>query len=111
MNERTKEGREAAEDPEADDAETGDGREERGSPGETRNGEGMPAPASTVKASLLWGVIGGLSFLVLIQGYELLTDQGVALAVKFGVAALVAVLAGVSTYTLQERLQAENESA
>ncbi|PSP53485.1 hypothetical protein BRC74_03930, partial [Halobacteriales archaeon QH_7_68_42] len=77
MNERTKEGREAAEDPEADDAETDDGREERGSPGETRNGEGMPAPASTVKASLLWGVIGGLSFLVLIQGYELLTDQGV----------------------------------
>ncbi len=44
-----------------------------------------------VKHSLLWGAIGTLSFLVLLQGYELLADYRYDLAVKFGAALVVAV--------------------
>jgi hypothetical protein len=61
------------------------------------------------KASLLWGVVGGLAFLVLLQGYELLAAQPVALGVKFGVAALVAAGATGLTYLTQDRLPG-NES-
>lgn len=41
------------------------------------------------KSSLLWGLVGLLSFLVLIQGYELATERSVDVAVKAGVALLV----------------------
>jgi len=64
-----------------------------------------------VKSSLLWGVVGALCFLVLIQGYELVTDQRVSVLVKFGVALLVGAVAGGSTYAVQGRAPAENESA
>lgn|GEM_PF-206590 len=63
------------------------------------------------KSSLLWGVVGALCFLVLIQGYELLTDQRISFLVKFAVAVLVGVVAGGSTYAVRGRLPAENESA
>mgnify|MGYP006293181329 CR=1 FL=1 len=50
-----------------------------------------------IKSSLLWGLIGGLSFLVLLQGYELVSTERVAWLVKFAVAAaVVAGGAGVS---------------
>ena len=39
-----------------------------------------------VKASLLWGAVGLLGFLVLLQGYELWTGYRYDLAVKAGVA-------------------------
>lgn len=49
------------------------------------------------KASLLWGVVGLLGFLVLLQGYELWTGYRYDLALKAGVAAGVGVGAtGVS---------------
>ncbi|KYH25264.1 hypothetical protein HAPAU_26500 [Halalkalicoccus paucihalophilus] len=51
-----------------------------------------------LKASLLWGAIGALSFLVLVQGYELLTDGRLAFALKFAVAGVVALVAAGSTY-------------
>jgi hypothetical protein len=44
------------------------------------------------RASLLWGVVSLLAFLVLLQGYELLADERVTLGVK----ALVAVIVGVT---------------
>jgi hypothetical protein len=44
--------------------------------------------------SAVWGLVGGLAFLVLVQGYELATGRGVAALVKVGVA--VGVLAVVS---------------
>ncbi|WP_049969098.1 hypothetical protein [Haladaptatus cibarius] len=51
-----------------------------------------------VKASLLWGVVGLLSFLVLLQGYELFTDYRYSIGLKVGMALLVAVGASASTY-------------
>lgn len=54
--------------------------------------------------ALLWGIVGALSFLVAIQGYELLADRRVDLLVKFGVALLVGVVAAVTTGLLQRRL-------
>ena len=61
------------------------------------------------KSSLLWGVVGGLAFLVLLQGYELITGQRVALGAKFGVALVVLVGATGLTYAAQTRLPG-NES-
>jgi hypothetical protein len=60
------------------------------------------------KEALLWGVVGGLAFLVLLQGYELLAARPVDLLVKFGVALLVAVGAGALSYATRRRL-AQNE--
>ncbi len=51
-----------------------------------------------VKASLLWGVVGVLAFLVLLQGYELYSGYRYAIAVKVGMALLVAVGASILTY-------------
>jgi hypothetical protein len=56
------------------------------------------------RAAVLWGVVGMLTFLVAIQGYELLTDRRVDLLVKFGVALLVGVVATVTTRLLEPRL-------
>jgi hypothetical protein len=39
-----------------------------------------------LKASLLWGLVGALAFLVLVQGYELLDGPGVSFLVKLAVA-------------------------
>jgi len=55
------------------------------------------------KASLLWGVVGGLAFLVLVQGYELVGDEPVSLGVKFGVAVAVAIGAALLTYVARAR--------
>jgi len=60
--------------------------------------------------ALVWGVVGGLSFLVLITGYELATGWRAGLAVKVGVALLVAVVATLASATIGARLR-ENESA
>ncbi len=49
------------------------------------------------KAALLWGAVGGFAFLVLVQGYELLTDEAVDALVKLVVAvAVVALTAAIS---------------
>lgn len=56
------------------------------------------------RTALLWGVIGGLGFLVLLQGYELLADRRVDWLVKFGVAVLVGIVATATTRLLQDRL-------
>ena len=74
-------------------------------------GESSATLPPAAKSSLLWGVVGGLCFLVLIQGYELFTDERISFLVKFAVAVLVGVVAGGSTYAVRGRLPAENESA
>ena len=61
------------------------------------------------KSSLLWGVVGALAFLVLLQGYELLAARRVTLTAKVGVAVAVAVGATLLTYTPRDRLPG-NES-
>jgi len=44
------------------------------------------------KASLLWGLIGAMAFLVLVQGYELVAGLPVGFGAKLGVALLVGTL-------------------
>ncbi|EMA19904.1 hypothetical protein [Haloarcula argentinensis] len=56
------------------------------------------------KASLLWGVVGGLAFLVLIQGYELLAGVPVSIPAKAGVAVAVGVGTTLASYRMQPRL-------
>ncbi len=53
------------------------------------------------KSSLLWGVIGGLSFLVLIQAYHILTGEFVGSAVMAGVALVVTVISALSAHLLR----------
>ena len=60
------------------------------------------------KRALLWGVIGALAFLVLLQGYELLADRRVDWLVKFGVALAVGVLATGTTRLLQGRVPTQS---
>jgi len=60
---------------------------------------------------LLWGLIGGLTFLVLLQGYELLFDERVKVSVKVGVALVVAVASAVLTRWMAGRLVARNGRA
>jgi hypothetical protein len=56
------------------------------------------------KASLLWGAVGGLAFLVLVQGYELLAGTPVSISAKVGVAVAVTVGAMLVSYRMQPRL-------
>lgn len=57
-----------------------------------------------VKGSALWGLVGGLTFLVLVQGYELLAGSAVGLVLKAGVAVAVAVVAAVATHLARPRV-------
>jgi hypothetical protein len=54
-----------------------------------------------VKASLLWGLVGALSFLVLLQGYHLLVEEFVGFGVMIGVAAVVFGVTAVSAHLLR----------
>ena len=56
------------------------------------------------KGSLLWGVVGSLAFLVLIQGYELLAGTPVSISAKAGVAVAVGAGATLASYRMQPRL-------
>jgi hypothetical protein len=56
------------------------------------------------KASLLWGLTGALSFLVLVQGYELLAAEPIGAVIKAGVAVVVGVAAAATTRQLQGQL-------
>jgi len=60
--------------------------------------------------AVVWGLVGGLSFLVILTGYELATGFRASLVTKFGVAVLVTVGAAGASATLAARLR-ENESA
>ena len=54
--------------------------------------------------SLVWGLVGGLAFLVLVQGYGLLGGQGFGVAVTVGVAVAVTAVVTVATRLLAPRL-------
>ncbi len=62
------------------------------------------------KASALWGVVGGLSFLVLVQGYELAVGVRLGVTVKTGVALAVVVAATLLTHLARPRVRG-NERA
>ena len=57
-----------------------------------------------LKASLLWGLVGALSFLVLAQGYELVGELGLSFFVKLVVALGVFCGASAASYVAERRL-------
>lgn len=61
------------------------------------------------KASLLWGLVGALAFLVLVQGYQLVTVRSVTVPVAFGGALAVGAVTTALAYGLEGRL-GPNES-
>jgi hypothetical protein len=61
------------------------------------------------KANLLWGVVGSLAFLVLVQGYELLAGTPVSISAKVGVALAVGIGTTLAAARMQPRLSG-NES-
>ena len=63
----------------------------------------------TVKSSLLWGLIGGLSFLVLIQGYHLVTGEFVGARIMAGVALVVGVASAILTHAVRPHVARWNE--
>jgi hypothetical protein len=63
-----------------------------------------------VEASLLWGMVALLAFLVLVQGYELLAAERVTVGVKAVVAVLVGTLGVVTSHLAQTRLRARSGS-
>jgi hypothetical protein len=64
---------------------------------------------STVRSSLLWGLVGALSFLVLVQGYQLVASRFVGIGVLLGVATLVGVCSTVLTHVLRPVVLQWNE--
>ena len=57
-----------------------------------------------VKSALLWGAVGVLSFLVLVQGYALVAGPLVTIGQGAAVAALVGAGASASAYVLEYRI-------
>jgi hypothetical protein len=57
-----------------------------------------------LRSSLLWGLVGLLSFLVLVQGYELLADPGISIAGRLAVALVVGVVATGLSYLAEGAL-------
>ncbi|MFW5920134.1 MAG: hypothetical protein ACOCSF_08120 [Halanaeroarchaeum sp.] len=55
---------------------------------------------SSRRESLLWGLVGALSFLVLAQGYRLLYGEGPTLPALLAVALVVWVAGSVGTWWL-----------
>ena len=67
-------------------------------------------PGPRLRASALWGLVGGLSFLVLVQGYDLVAGAGVGGLAKAGVALAVAVVAAAVTHLARPRLRRNERS-
>lgn len=63
------------------------------------------------KASLLWGAIGALTFLVGIQAFRLLTGEGATLLVAVGVALIVGITAAATTYVMEGRVTGSKEQS
>ncbi|ELY52531.1 hypothetical protein [Natronolimnohabitans innermongolicus] len=57
-----------------------------------------------VKAALLWGAVGSMAFLVLVQGYALLVDPLVSLARGAAIAVLVGAMTTGCAYRLEHRV-------
>ena len=58
------------------------------------------------KSALLWGAVGLMTFLVLVQGYALFVEPLVSITQGGAVAVLVGVATATSAYTLEHRVAA-----
>ncbi|WP_306053533.1 hypothetical protein [Natronococcus wangiae] len=56
------------------------------------------------KSALLWGAVGALSFLVLVQGYALLVEPLVTISQGAVIALFVGIGAGGAAYLLEHRV-------
>ncbi len=85
------------------------GADGSGGPGDAEGDDPLPGapatPRNRAKSAVLWGLVGGFSFLVLAQGYLLLDgDLPFAYAWLFVVAAGVAVGSAGVTYGVEHRV-------
>ncbi|OAQ52400.1 hypothetical protein HTG_12310 [Natrinema mahii] len=58
------------------------------------------------KSAVLWGLVGGLAFLVLVQGYALLVAPLVSITAALALALPVGIGAGLGAYLLEPRIAA-----
>ncbi len=57
------------------------------------------------KSAVLWGLVGALSFLVLLQGYEVIVDASTPLVITAAVTVVIGVLAAGLSYVVEGRLR------
>ena len=63
------------------------------------------------KSSILWGLVGALTFLVLVQGYQLVVERlTVGVGPLAGVALGVGALAAAGAYVAEPRLRANERT-
>lgn len=62
-----------------------------------------------VESSLRWGVVGALTFLVLVQGYQVVVGRFVGITVLIGVIVAVGVCSAVLTHLLRPAVLRWNE--
>lgn len=65
---------------------------------------------SRLQSSLLWGLVGALSFLVLHQTWVLLGGTFTSIGVMAGTALVVGVVSTVATYVAEGRLYAGKQN-
>ncbi|AGB30661.1 hypothetical protein Natpe_0739 [Natrinema pellirubrum DSM 15624] len=58
------------------------------------------------KSAVLWGLVGGLAFLVLVQGYALLVTPLVPITGALALALGVGLASGLGAYLLEPRIAA-----
>ncbi|SFR35342.1 hypothetical protein [Halogeometricum limi] len=63
------------------------------------------------KSAALWGVVGALTFLVLVQGYQLVVAAlGVGISTMGALAVGVGVVVGSASYVTENRLAAKGRT-
>jgi hypothetical protein len=63
------------------------------------------------RSAALWGLVGTLSFLVLVQGYRLVVGSlGVGFGATAAVALVVGVVVAVASYATEHRLSAKGRT-
>ncbi|ELZ04123.1 hypothetical protein C480_11441 [Natrialba aegyptia DSM 13077] len=59
-----------------------------------------------LKSALLWGAVGAMAFLVLLQGYALVVEPLVSIGAGVVIAVCVGTATGIGAYVLEHRLAA-----
>jgi hypothetical protein len=62
------------------------------------------------RSALLWGLVGGVGFLALAQGYRLVASLGVGTLALAGVAVVVAAVTALTSYVAEPRLAARGRN-
>ncbi|MFB6252608.1 MAG: hypothetical protein ABEI27_13155 [Halobellus sp.] len=66
---------------------------------------------SRTRSAVLWGLVGTLAFLVLVQGYRLAVGRlGVDVLTSFGFAALIGAIVAVASYLVEPRLASKGRT-